>query len=220
MHKNTKHPHECQEPINVDSTVAASTYRSHKSPVSQGTRLRKQIVIVLHLLLEPIVHTEWQTNCSFAHVGHFYKLDNTQDYFYTKEVTWGLRLPAAADLGIHGSELCRWGRPLPFSLGFCPGGGHQCWVNTCDDREKSLKWQDLRAPGTICELSVPKLAYFGDHQAKTCELNACQTSVGLKSLLFEWSQRKLAWPRWNAAAIRIVPRLQSSIQMKCFLLFA
>lgn len=129
--------------------------------VSQGTRLRKQIVIVLHLLLEPIVHSEWQTNCSFVHVGHFYKPDDTQDYFYTKEVTWGLRLPAAADLGIHGSELCHCGRHLPFSLGFSAWEGstgagwtrvktgRRAWNNeTSEDITEAL--------GSICEHSVPK----------------------------------------------------------------
>lgn len=136
MNKNTKHPHECQEPINVDSTVAVSTYRSHKSPVSQGTRLRKQIVIVLYLLLEPIVHSEWQTNCSFVHVGHFYKPDDTQDNFYTKEVMCGLRLPAVVDLGIHGIELCHCGI-LPFSSGFSVQEGSTS--AGCENREKSLK---------------------------------------------------------------------------------
>lgn len=183
MNKNTNHPHECQEPINVDSTVAVSTYRSHKSPVSQGTRLGKQTVIVLYLLLEPIVHSEWQTNCSFVHVGHFYKPDGTQDNFTLKRS----RVASDSQQRRFGNSW-HWALPLwdssPFFGIFCTGGEHQCWVWKQGKEPEITRPQRASGTRSICEHSVPKLAYLGDHHAKTCELNACQIS---------WTEEPTIW---------------------------
>lgn len=68
-----------------------------------------------------------------------------------------------------------WGSSLFFGI-FCTGGEQPCWVWKQGKEPEITRPQRASGTRSICEHSVPKMAYLGYHQAKTCELNACQIS--------------------------------------------
>lgn len=143
MHENTKHPHEChratqrgQPRRSLHVRPAARSYVFLCIPLytgftslqfHQGTRLGKRTLVMLHLLSEPTVNSEWRTNCSFSSLWTWPGRD-TQCCF-TLEVLSGLWLPAAGRFRIHSSDIRHRGTHPPFPSGLSVReGSTRCWA--------------------------------------------------------------------------------------------
>ena len=99
----------------------------------QGTRLREQALIMLHLLLEPTVHSERRTDCScLAHSGH-YEQGQTHIVIVTlQRLCLSSDSQQQVDSGIHGTDLAIMGDTCPFLRDFlqgraAPSAGLKTW---------------------------------------------------------------------------------------------
>lgn len=146
MHENTKHPHERHTATQRGQRRGCLHVRPAARPYvflcvllytgftslqfHQGTRLGKRTLVMLHLLSEPTVNSEWRTNCSFSFSLDIWPTGKRYTVLlYTTEVPPGLWLPAAGRFRIHSSDIRHRGRHPPFPSGFSVReGSTRCWA--------------------------------------------------------------------------------------------